>query len=171
MAKITILRTDITTLDVDAVVNAANRQLAGGGGVDGAIHRAAGPQLSAACRKLRETSLPDGLPTGQSVATTAGNMAAKWVIHTVGPVWAKTIDKSDQLASCYRTSLQVADEVGAKTIAFPTISAGVYGYPMDEATRIAVETCQQTDTAVETIYLVAYSAEAEAEYRTALENS
>ena len=90
MADITILRADITTLDVDAVVNAANRQLAGGGGVDGAIHRAAGPELSQACRKLRDTTLTDGLPTGQSVATTAGKMPAKWVIHTVGPVWAKT---------------------------------------------------------------------------------
>ena len=170
MAEITILRTDITALDVDAVVNAANRRLAGGGGVDGAIHRAAGSELSAACRKLRETTLPDGLPTGQSVATTAGKMPAKWVIHTVGPVWAKTIDKSDQLASCYRTSLQVADEIGARTVAFPTISAGVYGYPMYESTRIAVETCKQTDTSVETIYLVAFNAEAEAGYRSALEN-
>lgn len=168
MADITILRADITTLDVDAVVNAANRQLAGGGGVDGVIHRAAGPELSQACRKLRETTLTDGLPTGQSVVTTAGKMPAKWVIHTVGPVWAKTIDKSDQLASCYRTCLHVADEIGARTIAFPTISAGVYGYPMDEATRIAVETCRQTVTKVDTIYLVAFNAEAEAGYRAAL---
>ncbi|MSS45086.1 O-acetyl-ADP-ribose deacetylase [Cutibacterium sp. WCA-380-WT-3A] len=168
MADITVLRADITTLDVEAIVNAANRQLAGGGGVDGAIHHAAGPELSAACQRLRETTLPDGLPTGQSVATTAGRMPAKWVIHTVGPVWAKTIDKSDQLASCYRTSLQVADDIGARTIAFPTISAGVYGYPIDEATRIAVKTCQQTTTKVETIYLVAFNAEAEAGYRAAL---
>ena len=167
-ARIELGHGDITRMAVDAVVNAANSSLLGGGGVDGAIHRAGGPTILAECRELRAGRLRDGLPTGQAVATGAGDLPARWVIHTVGRVWAKTIDKSDQLASCYRTSLHVADEIGARTIAFPTISAGVYGYPMDEATRIAVETCRQTVTKVDTIYLVAFNAEAEAGYRAAL---
>lgn len=168
MPTLTVLRADITTLDVDAVVNAANRQLAGGGGVDGAIHRAAGPELAEACRQLRRTTLPDGLPTGQAVATTAGRMPAQWVIHTVGPVWSARRDQSADLAACYTNSLRVADEVGARTVAFPTISAGVYGYPMDEATRIAVEACANADTKVEKVVLVAFNQDAEDGYRAAL---
>ncbi|MFB9071250.1 O-acetyl-ADP-ribose deacetylase [Citricoccus parietis] len=133
---------DITEQSVDAIVNAANSTLLGGGGVDGAIHRRGGPEILAECRGLRETELADGLPAGRAVATTAGRLRARWVIHTVGPVYAKTIDKSETLASCYRESLRVAARLGAGSVAFPAISAGVYGWPMDDAARIAVQTCR-----------------------------
>ena len=148
-ARITLVQGDITTQVLDAVVNAANSGLLGGGGVDGAIHRAGGPDILAGCKELRATSLPDGLPTGQAVATTAGRLPAGHVIHTVGPVYAKREDRSDLLASAYRESLRVADELGARTVAFPAISAGVYGWPMDDAARIAVETVDSTRSAVE----------------------
>lgn len=131
---------DITDQAVDVVVNAANSGLLGGGGVDGAIHRRGGPAILAECRELRATTLRDGLPAGQAVATTAGNLPARWVVHTVGPVWSKNEDRSHVLASAYRESLRVAEELGAGTVAFPAISAGVYGWPMDGAARIAVET-------------------------------
>ena len=147
-ARITLVQGDITTQQVDAVVNAANSGLLGGGGVDGAIHRAGGPGILAECTQLRATTLPDGLPTGQAVATTAGRLPARHVIHTVGPVYAKREDRSDLLASAYRESLRVADDVGARTVAFPAISAGVYGWPMDDAARIAVETVDSTPSAV-----------------------
>lgn len=172
---IQIVRGDITALSqtglaesVDAIVNAANSGLLGGGGVDGAIHRRGGPEILAECRELRRTSLPDGLPAGQAVATTAGKLDARWVIHTVGPVWAKTIDKSATLASCYRECLRVADELGAASVAFPTISAGVYGWPMADATRIAVQTVRETPTRVERVALVAFNDTAEAGYREAM---
>lgn len=138
--QITLVHGDITEQDVDAVVNAANSGLLGGGGVDGAIHRRGGPEILAACRRLRETSLPDGLPAGAAVATTAGRLPARWVIHTVGPVYAKGQDRSAVLASAYRESLRVADEIGARTVAFPAVSAGVYGWPLEDAARIAVST-------------------------------
>ncbi|GAB3385973.1 O-acetyl-ADP-ribose deacetylase [Humibacter soli] len=131
---------DITREHVDAVVNAANSSLLGGGGVDGAIHRAGGPAILAACRRLRETVLPDGLPTGGAVATTAGELPAHYVIHTVGPVWTASEDRGRLLVSCYTRSLQVADELGAASVAFPAVSAGVYGWPMDDAARVAVST-------------------------------
>ena len=134
---------DITEQRVDAVVNAANSSLLGGGGVDGAIHRRGGPAVLAACRQLRATSLPDGLPAGQAVATTAGDLAARWVIHTVGPVHSTTEDRTAVLASAYRESLRVAEELAAASIAFPAVSAGVYGWPMDDAARIAVETVRE----------------------------
>src|SRR6476619_4150303 len=117
--KIIFVQGDITDQQVDAVVNAANHSLLGGGGVDGAIHRAGGPEILAECKRLRATRYPDGLPTGQSVATTGGRLPARWVIHTVGPVYAKTKDHSDQLRSCYTSSLAVADEIGARSVAFP----------------------------------------------------
>ena len=113
--QLTIAPGDITATHADAVVNAANSTLLGGGGVDGAIHRRGGPEILAECRRLRETDLPEGLPAGQAVATTAGRLPARWVIHTVGPTYAKTIDKSETLASCYRESLRVAAEIGART--------------------------------------------------------
>ncbi|WP_066039662.1 O-acetyl-ADP-ribose deacetylase [Herbiconiux solani] len=131
---------DITTVTADAVVNAANSSLLGGGGVDGAIHRAGGPEILAACRELRRTVLPDGLPAGDAVATTAGRLPARWVIHTVGPVWSAREDRSAVLASAYRRSLEVAIELGAASVVFPAVSAGVYGWPHADAARIAVET-------------------------------
>ncbi|WP_431860768.1 O-acetyl-ADP-ribose deacetylase [Micrococcus terreus] len=164
---------DITQTEADAVVNAANSTLLGGGGVDGAIHRRGGKEILAECRRLRETQLPDGLPAGQAIPTTAGNLPARWVIHTVGPVWAKTIDKSETLASCYRESLRVAKELGARTVAFPAISAGIYGWPMDDAARIAVETCRETagevGDVVQEVIFVPRGETAEAAFRTALE--
>ncbi|WP_336704833.1 O-acetyl-ADP-ribose deacetylase [Micrococcus terreus] len=164
---------DITQTEADAVVNAANSTLLGGGGVDGAIHRRGGKEIVAECRRLRQTQLPDGLPAGQAIPTTAGNLPARWVIHTVGPVWAKTIDKSETLASCYRESLRVAKELGARTVAFPAISAGIYGWPMDDAARIAVETCRETASevgdVVQEVIFVPRGETAEAAFWTALE--
>jgi O-acetyl-ADP-ribose deacetylase (regulator of RNase III) len=159
-ARITLARGDITTQEVDAIVNAANSTLLGGGGVDGAIHRAGGPEILAACRELRATTLPDGLPTGRAVATTAGDLPARHVIHTVGPVYAKREDRSGLLASAYRESLRVADEIGARTVAFPAVSAGIYGWPMDDAARIAVETVASTRSDVEEARFVLFGDEA-----------
>ena len=157
---ITLVHGDITAQEVDAVVNAANSGLLGGGGVDGAIHRAGGPAILAACRELRSTTLPDGLPAGQAVATTAGDLPAAHVIHTVGPVYAKREDRSETLASAYRESLRVADELGAATVAFPAISAGVYGWPMDDAARIAVGTVRAASTSVGEVRFVLFGDEA-----------
>ncbi len=137
---IDIVRGDITDEAVDAIVNAANSSLLGGGGVDGAIHRRGGPAVLAACRDLRASALPDGLPTGQAVATTAGDLPARWVIHAVGPVWSSREDRTPLLQNAYRSSLRVARELGAATVAFPAISAGIYGWPMEDAARIAVST-------------------------------
>ena len=160
---------DITEQDVDAVVNAANSGLLGGGGVDGAIHRRGGPAILAACRELRATSLPDGLPAGQAVATTAGNLPARWVIHTVGPVHSRSEDRSAVLASAYRESLRVAEELGAATVAFPAVSAGVYGWPMNDAARIAVETARaHAATAVREVRFVLFGPDAYAAFTTAL---
>lgn len=169
---ITVTQGDITTARVDAVVNAANSSLLGGGGVDGAIHRAAGPELLAACRSVRAERYPDGLPRGEAVATEAGNLHAAWIIHTVGPVYAKTIDHSDVLASCYRESLREARRVGARSVAFPAISAGVYGWPMVDAARIAVETVQSMAAEVggdiDTVTLYAFDDRAAAAFGEAL---
>lgn len=129
---------DITDQQVEAIVNAANSSLLGGSGVDGAIHRRGGPQILQACRSLRAGPYPNGLPTGQAVATTAGQLPARWVIHTVGPVHSDTEDRSELLASCYRQSLRVAAELGAGSIAFPLISAGAYRWPVRQAIEIAV---------------------------------
>jgi O-acetyl-ADP-ribose deacetylase len=160
MTEIVLVRGDITEADVDAVVNAANSGLLGGGGVDGAIHRRGGPEILAACRELRATRYPDGLPAGQAVATTAGALPARWVIHTVGPVYAKGEDRSGLLASCYRESLRVADELGAATVAFPAVSAGIYGWPMDDAARIAVGTVRETATKVREARFVLFNDDA-----------
>ncbi|WP_204909985.1 O-acetyl-ADP-ribose deacetylase [Microlunatus spumicola] len=154
MPGITLVLGDLTTQDVDAIVNAANHTILGGGGVDGAIHRAAGPKLLEACRRVRKTTFREGLPTGEAVATTAGDLPARWVIHTVGPTWAKTIDKSDLLASCHTRSLAVADEVGARTVAFPAISTGAYRWPMDDAARIALATVAAATTEVAEVRFV-----------------
>jgi O-acetyl-ADP-ribose deacetylase len=168
MTEVTFVRGDITEVEVDAVVNAANSKLLGGGGVDGAIHRKGGPEILAECRALRESTYPDGLPAGQAVATTAGRLAARWVIHTVGPTWAKTIDKSATLASCYRASLAVADELGATTVAFPAISTGVYRWPLDDAARIAVGAVTAAKTKVSEVRFVLFSDEAYEIFRSAL---
>ncbi|MDQ1024982.1 O-acetyl-ADP-ribose deacetylase (regulator of RNase III) [Streptomyces umbrinus] len=148
MTAIEFVQGDITRQSVDAIVNAANSSLLGGGGVDGAIHRRGGPEILAECRKLRAGHYGKGLRTGQAVATTAGRLDARWVIHTVGPVFSRSEDRSELLVSCYRESLRVADELGARTVAFPAVSAGVYGWPMDDAARIAVGTVRDTETAV-----------------------
>lgn len=158
--SLTLIQGDITEQAVDAVVNAANSSLLGGGGVDGAIHRRGGPEILDECRALRAAQYGRGLPTGQAVATTAGRLPARWVIHTVGPVWAKSEDRSALLASCYRESLRIADDLGARTVAFPAISTGVYRWPMEEAARIAVETVRDTDTAVEEVRFVLFDAQA-----------
>jgi O-acetyl-ADP-ribose deacetylase len=152
---------DITREEVDAIVNAANGSLMGGGGVDGAIHRAGGPQIKKQCEEIRRTDYPDGLPAGQAVITTAGKMAAQHVIHTVGPVYgAGGADKARLLAACYQNSLKLAAEKGLKTIAFPAISTGVYGYPQDAAAQVsskAVEETLNTDQSLQEVRLVFFS--------------
>lgn len=164
---------DITEVEVDAVVNAANSTLLGGGGVDGAIHRRGGPEILAECRRLRETEWPHGLPAGRATATTAGRLPARWVIHTVGPVYAKSIDKSDTLASCYRESLRVAARLGARTVAFPAISAGIYRWPMADAARIAVQTARamtgEVGEIVNEIVFVPFGPKAEEAFQAALD--
>jgi len=145
---------DIVDQDVDAVVNAANSSLLGGLGVDGAIHRAGGSAILAACREVRASRWPQGMPAGEAVATPAGDLPARWVIHTVGPVYDPSEDRSETLASAYRRSLEVADEIGATSVAFPAISAGAYGWPIDDAARIAVEAVRGGSTRVETIRFV-----------------
>lgn len=170
MPEIESLRADITTLAVDAIVNAANSTLLGGGGVDGAIHRVGGLEILAECRRLRATVLPNGLPAGDAVATTAGLLPARWVIHTVGPVYSSADDRSATLASCYRNSLRIADELGAVSIAFPVVSAGAYGWPMDDAARIAVRTVRTTPTAVIRIVFALFSDGAEKQFRRALDS-
>jgi len=168
MPVITIQRGDITVEHVDAVVNAANRSLLGGGGVDGAIHRAGGPEILAECRALRSGPHPDGLPTGEAAATTAGRLPARWVIHTVGPIHVEGKYQSDLLASCHSRSLAVADRLGARTVAFPAISCGVYGYPVDEAAPVAVNAVRSADTAVEEVRFVLFDDRVFAAFEQAL---
>lgn len=158
--NVTLIQGDITEQEVDAVVNAANSSLMGGGGVDGAIHRRGGPEILAECRRLRAAHYGKGLPTGQAVATTAGRLPARWVIHTVGPVYSRSEDRSESLASCYRESLRVADTLKARSVALPAISTGIYGWPMDDAARIALEAVRQADTAVEDVRFVLFDAAA-----------
>lgn len=142
---ITLKQGDITSEEVDAIVNAANSSLMGGGGVDGAIHRGGGPEILSECIKLRDTQFTDGLPTGQAVATTAGELPAGYVIHTVGPVWQGGAKGEAQLlASCYRECMRVASELKLASIAFPAISTGVYGYPKDAAAKVAIATVVDT---------------------------
>lgn len=168
--KITLVQGDITEQDADAIVNAANSSLLGGGGVDGAIHRRGGPEILAACRDLRASRYGGGLPTGRAVATTAGRLPARWVIHTVGPVYSASDDRSGLLASCYRESLRVADELGAASVAFPAVSAGIFGWPLDDAARIAVGTVRSTPTQVADARFVLFSGDVYAAFERALES-
>lgn len=153
--RIEAVQADITREHVDAIVNAANQALAGGGGVDGAIHRAAGAgELHAACAAL------GGCATGEAKATPAFGLAARWIIHAVGPRYRDgRHGEPERLASCYRRSLEVADELGARSVAFPAISTGIYGYPPEEAATIAVDTIRTTPTSVELVRLVAFDAQ------------
>ncbi len=160
---------DIAKIAADAIVNAANSSLLGGAGVDGAIHRGGGPEILAACKELRATRYPDGLPVGEAVATTAGRLPARWVIHTVGPVHSRTTDRSGLLAACYTASLQVADELGAISIAFPAISTGLYAWPKEDAARIAVRAVRETATAVQLITFVLFGDDSYRAFRTAAE--
>jgi O-acetyl-ADP-ribose deacetylase len=151
---------DITTLPVEAIVNAANASLLGGGGVDGAIHRAAGPELLDECRQL------GGCRTGDAVATGGYGLPARWVVHTVGPVWrGGGAGEADLLASCYRRSLEEAERVGARSVAFPAISTGVYGFPLEPAAQIAVDTVRGGATSVELVRFVCFDAATESAYR------
>jgi O-acetyl-ADP-ribose deacetylase (regulator of RNase III) len=170
MPRIEILRGDITKQTVDAIVNAANGSLMGGGGVDGAIHRAGGPAILEESTRLRETQYPDGLPTGQAVATTAGDLPAKWVIHTVGPVFSRKEDRSALLASCHTAALRVADEIGAATVAFPAISTGIFGYPPHLAAPTAIGAVLDSSTKVEEIRFVLSDQTIEEFFRRALED-
>ncbi|MEU3923008.1 O-acetyl-ADP-ribose deacetylase [Streptomyces sp. NPDC029004] len=169
MVEITLVRGDITQQRVDVIVNAANSSLLGGGGVDGAIHRRGGPEILAECRALRASQYGKGLRTGQAVPTTAGRLDADHVIHTVGPVWSRQEDRSGLLASCYRESLRVARELGASTVAFPAISTGIYGWPMDDGARIAVRTVREAAAApVTEVRFVLFDEHAYKEFETAL---
>ena len=152
--EVTVARGDITEQEVDAVVNAANRAMRGGGGVDGAIHRAGGPDVLADC----ERRFPDGLATGDAGWTTAGAMPARWVIHVVGPNHAAGERDRSLLTSCYSRALAVADELGARTVAFPLVSAGIYGWPKGDAVDAAVDTLRSTPTSVAEARLVAFDA-------------
>jgi O-acetyl-ADP-ribose deacetylase len=158
--QITLLQGDITTVSVDAIVNAANSSLLGGGGVDGAIHRRGGPEILAECRALRAAHYGGGLPAGQAVATTAGRLPARWVIHTVGPVFSAGEDRSATLAACHVNSLRVADELGAATVAFPAISTGIYRWPVADAARIAMAAVRGAETNVAEVTFVLYDEEA-----------
>ena len=163
--EITLIQGDITEQRVDAVVNAANSSLLGGGGVDGAIHRKGGPEILEACRKLRASHYGRGLAVGQAVATTAGRLPATWVIHTVGPVYHPgDAERAALLASCYRESLRVADELGVRTLALPAVSTGVYHWPLDDAARIALSTvreaARETGSGVEEARFVLFGVEA-----------
>jgi O-acetyl-ADP-ribose deacetylase len=168
MREIVILEGDLTTQAVDAIVNAANSTLLGGGGVDGAIHRAGGPSILAECREIRRTSFREGLPTGRAVATGGGDLPARWVIHTVGPVYAASADPSGELTSCHSESLRVADELGARTVAFPAISTGAFGYPLEEAAAVAVRAVRGADTQVEEVRFVLFGREALEAFERAL---
>jgi O-acetyl-ADP-ribose deacetylase (regulator of RNase III) len=166
--ELTAVHGDITVQHVDAIVNAANSSLMGGGGVDGAIHAAAGPELLAECRELRRTKFRRGITPGYCVATGAGKLPARWVIHTVGPVWSPLDDHSYTLRQCYQKSLAVADELGARSVAFPLISAGLFRWPLEDAVLHAVTGIRNADTAVEEVRMVLYSGDAYTAARKAL---
>jgi O-acetyl-ADP-ribose deacetylase len=162
--RVTMVEGDITTQEVDAVVNAANSRMRGGGGVDGAIHRAGGPAVLEDCVRR----FPDGLATGDAGWTTAGELPARWVIHVVGPNFRAGQTDRSLLTSCYARALEVADELGARTVAFPLVSAGIYGWPLDDAVDAAVSTLQAAETKVEEARIVAFGRETAAAIRARL---
>jgi O-acetyl-ADP-ribose deacetylase (regulator of RNase III) len=166
--EIVVVEGDLATQDVDAIVNAANSSLLGGGGVDGAIHRAGGPSILAECKEIRRTTFPEGLPTGRAVATGGGDLSARWVIRTVGPVYAASADPAGELASCHLESLRVADELGVRTVAFPAISTGVFGYPIHEAADVAAGAVRGAETAVDEVRFVLFGREAFEAFEQAL---
>ncbi|WP_189328269.1 O-acetyl-ADP-ribose deacetylase [Actinoplanes ianthinogenes] len=158
--RVELVEGDITGQRVDAIVNAANSSLLGGGGVDGAIHRKGGPEILAETRALRAAKYGRGLPVGQAVSTTAGRLPARWVVHTVGPVFSATEDRSGLLRSCYDNALRVADGLGAETVAFPLISAGIYRWPVDDAVRQALSVLRSFEAVrLHTAYLVLFGSE------------
>lgn len=169
--RIEAVQGDITTQDVDAVVNAANSSLLGGGGVDGAIHRAAGPRLLEECMELRRTELPDGLPVGQAVPTAGYDLPAPWVVHTVGPNRHRGETDPALLASCFTSALDVADAVGARRVAFPAVSAGVYGWDAAEVARVAVDAVRGWSGGVELVRFVLLGEDVLAAFTAALENA
>ena len=177
MARIELVCGDLTETATDAIVNAANSSLLGGGGVDGAIHRAGGPSILEACRELRRTSLSDGLPTGDAVATTAGRLPARWVIHTVGPVWPGPGAEADRrrhlLVAAHRNALVEAERVAATSVAFPAISAGVYGWPVDDVANVALDVAAAHDDAseVQLIRFVLFSERVLEAYRGAAQRA
>lgn len=161
--RISLVTGDITAERVDAIVNAANSSLLGGGGVDGAIHRRGGPEILAECRALRASRYGRGLPTGQAVATTAGRLPARWVIHTVGPVWSAEEDRSALLRDCYLNSLVVAADLAATTVAFPLISSGIFGWPKDDAVAQALAAIRSAPASpVSEVRLVLFDADTHA---------
>jgi O-acetyl-ADP-ribose deacetylase (regulator of RNase III) len=168
---ITLAEGDITTIPADAIVNAANSSLLGGGGVDGAIHRRGGPEILAACRALRASHYGKGLATGEAVATTAGRLPARWVIHTVGPVYAAEEDRSALLTACHVNALRVADGLGAATVTFPAISTGIFGWPMADAARIAIGAVANARTDVAEVRFVLFGSEAYRAFEEALAGS
>ena len=168
MSRIVLTQGDITEQRVDAIVNAANSSLLGGGGVDGAIHRRGGPAILEECREIRRTRYPQGLPTGEAVETAGGNLPARWVIHTVGPVYSGSPDDPRLLASCHTESLRIADELGAMVVAFPAISTGVYGYPLSLAAPIAIAAVRDVDTKVEEVRFVLFGEDAYRAFERAL---
>jgi O-acetyl-ADP-ribose deacetylase len=169
--EITLVRGDIRQQEVDAIVNAANSSLLGGGGVDGAIHRAGGPAILEECRRLIAERYPRGLPTGQAVATSAGELPSRWVIHAVGPVYSEQEDLSELLSSAHRESLRVAEEVGARTVAFPAISTGVYGYPVELAAPIAVRAALEAPSSIEEVRFVLFGEHAYDAFTRALSDA
>jgi O-acetyl-ADP-ribose deacetylase (regulator of RNase III) len=168
MPRIVLVQGDITAQDVDAIVNAANTSLRPGGGVDGAITRAAGPDALADRERVIREREDRPLPTGEAVATIGGALPARWIIHTAGPIYSGSPEDVRLLARCHTRSLQIADELGARTVAFPAISTGVYGYPLDEAAPVAVEAVRSADTAVQEVRFVLFDGVAWQEFDAAL---